>query len=43
MGDTVLTGMMWSSLEKCCKGELDVDGAVREIEQNVKNYLAERS
>jgi len=43
MGDTVLTDMMWSSLEKCCKGEIDVDGAVREIEQNVKNYLAERS
>jgi len=43
MGDTVLTEMMWSSLEKCCKGELDVEGAVREVEQNVKNYLAERS
>jgi len=43
MGDTVLTEMMWNSLEKCCKGEIDVDGAVREIEQNVKNYLAERS
>ena len=43
MGDTVLTEMMWSSVEKCCRGEIDVEGAVKEIEQNVKNYLAERS
>jgi ABC-type glycerol-3-phosphate transport system substrate-binding protein len=42
MGDTVLTDMMWSSVEKCCKGDIDVEGAVKEIEQNVKNYLAER-
>jgi len=41
--DTVLTDMMWNSVEKCCKGEIDVEGAVKEIEQNVKNYLAERS
>jgi len=43
MGDTVLTGMMWNTVVKCCKGELDVEGAVKEIEQNVKNYLAERA
>jgi len=43
MGDTVLTDMMWSSVEKCCKGEIDVEGAVREIEQSIKNYLAERA
>jgi ABC-type glycerol-3-phosphate transport system substrate-binding protein len=41
--DTVLTDMMWNSVEKCCKGETDIEGAVREIEQNVKNYLAERA
>jgi len=41
--DTVLSDMMWNSVEKCCKGDIDVEGAVREIEQNVKNYLAERS
>jgi len=41
--DTVLTDMMWSSVEKCCNGDIDVEGAVREIEQNVKNYLAERT
>ena len=41
--DTVLTDMMWTSVEKCCMGDIDVEGAVREIEQNVKNYLAERT
>jgi len=43
INDTVLADMMWSSVEKCCKGEIDVEGAVKEIEQNIKNYLAERS
>ncbi|MCL2153164.1 MAG: extracellular solute-binding protein [Oscillospiraceae bacterium] len=41
--DTILTDMMWTSVEKCCNGEIDIEGAVRDIEQNVKNYLAERS
>jgi ABC-type glycerol-3-phosphate transport system substrate-binding protein len=41
--DTILTDMMWNSVEKCCKGEIDIEGAVKEIEQNVKNYLAERT
>jgi ABC-type glycerol-3-phosphate transport system substrate-binding protein len=41
--DTVLTDMMWNSVEKCCKGEIDIEGAVKEIEQNIKNYLAERA
>lgn len=43
MSDVVLTDMMWDSVEKCCKGEIDVEGAVKVIEQNVKNYLAERA
>ena len=42
INDTVLSDMMWSSVERCCRGEIDVEGAVREIEQNIKNYLAER-
>ena len=42
-GDTVLTEMMWSTVQKCCKGQIDIEGAVKEIEQNVKNYLAERA
>jgi len=43
INDTVLADMMWGSVEKCCKGEIDVEGAVKEIEQNIKNYLAERT
>ena len=43
MEDTALTDMMWNSVERCCKGETDVEGAVKEIEQTIKNYLAERS
>lgn len=42
MKDTVLTDMMRDSVERLCKGELDVEGAVKAIEQNIKNYLAER-
>ena len=42
MSDTVLTDMMWDSIDRCMRGELDVEGAVRAIEQNIKNYLAER-
>ena len=41
--DTILTEMMWVTVERLCKGETGVEGAVREIEQNVKNYLAERA
>lgn len=43
VNDTTLTDMMWGSVERLCRGEIDVEGAVREIEQNVKNYLAERA
>ena len=41
--DITLTDMMWESVEKLCSGKIDVEGAVNEIEQNVKNYLAERA
>ena len=43
MPDILLVDMMWNSVEKCCKGQIDVKGAVSEIEQNVKKYLAERA
>ena len=43
VSDTTLTDMMWGAVEKLCKGETDVEGAIREIEQNIKNYLAERA
>ncbi|MCL1913254.1 MAG: hypothetical protein FWG10_05110 [Eubacteriaceae bacterium] len=41
--DAVLAEMIEGSVEKCATGELDVEGAIKEIEQNIKNYLAERS
>ena len=41
--DSVLMGMIQASVDKLCLGKLDVEGAVKEIEQNVKNYLAERA
>ncbi|MDR0490540.1 MAG: hypothetical protein LBH28_04770, partial [Oscillospiraceae bacterium] len=40
--DTALTDMMMGTVEKLCLGKTDVEGAAKEIEQNVKNYLAER-
>ena len=43
VNDTTLEEMMQGSVEKLCRGETDVEGAVREIEQNIKNYLAERA
>ena len=41
--DTILTEMVQGSVDKLCSGKIDVEGAVKEIEQNIKNYLAERS
>ena len=43
VNDTALTDMMRGSIEKLCADKTDVEGAVREIEQSIKNYLAERS
>jgi len=43
VNDTTITDMMWGSVERLCMGKFDVGGAVKEIEQNVKNYLAERA
>lgn len=43
MEDSALTDMMQGSIERCCKGEIDVEETVKEIEKNIKNYLAERS
>ena len=43
VNDKTLSEMMWASVEKLCMGKIDVEGAVREIEQSIKNYLAERS
>jgi len=41
--ESVLQEMIFSSVESLCTGRIDLEGAVREIEQNIRNYLAERS
>jgi ABC-type glycerol-3-phosphate transport system substrate-binding protein len=41
--DDVLTETVWAETEKLCKGEVDIAKAVTNIEQSVKNYLAERA
>ena len=43
VNDTTLTDMMQGCVEKLCMGKIDVEGAVKEIEQSIKNYLAERA
>lgn len=42
MVDAVVRDMVWATVKKMCAGEMDVEGAVRQLEQNLKNYLAER-
>ncbi|MDR2570497.1 MAG: extracellular solute-binding protein, partial [Oscillospiraceae bacterium] len=41
--DSTLAEMMWESVEKLCKGGINVKEAAAEIEQNIKVYLAERA
>ena len=41
--ETVLREMIWETVERLCTGRIDLEGAVREVEQNIRNYLAERS
>jgi ABC-type glycerol-3-phosphate transport system substrate-binding protein len=43
IADTVLKDMIWETVERLCKGDLDIAGAVSEIEQNIRTYLAERA
>jgi len=43
VSDTVLADMICNSVERLCKGETDIEGAISEIEQNIRIYLAERS
>lgn len=40
--DGTLFGMMWGDIESFMKGETDLEGAMTAIENNVRNYLAER-
>ena len=41
--EITLREMIWTTTERLCTGRLDIEGAVREVEQNIRNYLAERS
>ena len=41
--ETALQEMIWETVERLCTGRVDLEGAVGEIEQNIRNYLAERS
>jgi len=41
--EITLREMIWTTTERLCLGRLDIEGAVREVEQNIRNYLAERS
>jgi len=41
--ETTLIEIIWETAERLCAGAIDLEGAVREVEQNIRNYLAERS
>ena len=41
--ETTLREMIWQTAERLCTGRIDLEGAVQEVEQNIRNYLAERS
>ncbi|MCL2188205.1 MAG: extracellular solute-binding protein [Defluviitaleaceae bacterium] len=41
--ETTLREMVWQTAERLADGRLTVEGAVAEVEQNIRNYLAERS
>jgi len=43
MVELVLRDMIWEVVERLCYGRIDMEGAVREIEQSIRNYLAERA
>ena len=41
--EATLREMIWGTVERLCTGRVDLEGAVQEVEQNIRNYLAERS
>jgi len=41
--EETLREMIWETADRLTTGRIDLEGAVREIEQNLRNYLAERS
>ncbi len=42
MGDETVSEMIWSAAQSLFSGEMDVEGAVAQLEQELRNYLAER-
>jgi len=40
--ERALYEIIFETVERLCYGAIDLEGAVREIEQNIRNYLAER-
>jgi len=41
--EATLREMIWTTVERLGTGRIDLEGAVQEVEQNIRNYLAERS
>ena len=41
--ETAIIDIIWETAERLCTGAIDLEGAVREVEQNIRNYLAERA
>jgi len=41
--ETTLREMIWATVERLGTGRIDLEGAVQEVEQNIRNYLAERA
>ena len=40
--ETTLYQMIWQATERLCEGRISLDEAVQEVEQSIRNYLAER-
>jgi hypothetical protein len=40
--DSQIKDMIWEGIEKFLKDEIDLEGALRVVEQSIRNYLAER-
>ena len=41
--EATLMDMIWETVERLAEGRIDLEGAVAEVERNIRNYLAERS
>jgi hypothetical protein len=41
--ENTLRDMIWETVARLVNGRVDLEGAVQEVEQGIRNYLAERS